>query len=57
MHKIIGFAPILLRLIVRADIDLPIRQATVIYLKNLILNYWEKASKDKQLDNALLVIF
>lgn len=41
VHKIIGFAPSLLQLVMTNDLEMPIRQAGVIYLKNLILHNWE----------------
>lgn len=40
IHKIIGFAPILLQVVMSAEIDMPVRQAGVIYLKNLITTNW-----------------
>ena len=43
VHKIIGFGPVLLQVIMSADVELPVRQAAVIYLKNMvsIINYIE----------------
>ena len=35
-----GFAPSLLRLVIRTDVEMPVRQAAAIYLKNNILAYW-----------------
>uniref|UniRef100_T1HBP5 Importin N-terminal domain-containing protein n=1 Tax=Rhodnius prolixus TaxID=13249 RepID=T1HBP5_RHOPR len=47
MKKIIGFAPSLLQLIMMSDIDMPIRQAGAIYLKNLTTQHWsEKEGMD-----------
>lgn len=40
LHKIIGFAPALLQVVMLGDLDMPVRQAGVIYLKNLITNQW-----------------
>ncbi|XP_024215607.1 importin-7 isoform X1 [Halyomorpha halys] len=40
VQKIIGFAPSLLQLVMMADIDMPVRQAGAIYLKNLITQFW-----------------
>ena len=40
MRKIIGFAPALLQVVMAQDIDMPVRQAGVIYLKNLVSQYW-----------------
>ncbi|XP_023028647.1 importin-7 msk [Leptinotarsa decemlineata] len=42
IHKIIGFAPSLLQIIMMADCDMPVRQAGAIYLKNLISNNWHE---------------
>ncbi|XP_055706961.1 importin-7 isoform X2 [Phlebotomus papatasi] len=41
IHKIIGFVPTLLRIVMQNDVDLPVRQAGVIYLKNLITQNWQ----------------
>lgn len=40
IHKIIGFAPSLLQVIMMNDCEMPIRQAGAIYLKNLISQNW-----------------
>lgn len=40
IHKIIGFAPSLLQIVMMPDCDMPVRQAGAIYLKNLISNNW-----------------
>ncbi|XP_046627722.1 importin-7 [Neodiprion virginianus] len=40
IHKIIGFAPSLLQVVMSAEVDMPVRQAGVIYLKNLITTNW-----------------
>lgn len=39
IHKIIGFAPTLLQVVMTAE-EMPVRQAGVIYLKNLITTNW-----------------
>ena len=36
VHKIIGFGPVLLQVIMSTDVELPVRQAAVIYLKNMV---------------------
>ncbi|CAH1099995.1 unnamed protein product [Psylliodes chrysocephalus] len=41
IHKIIGFAPSLLQVIMMSDCDMPVRQAGAIYLKNLISTNWQ----------------
>lgn len=40
VHKIIGFAPVLLQVVMTGEIDMPVRQAGVIYLKNMLTQYW-----------------
>ncbi|XP_069686580.1 importin-7 isoform X4 [Periplaneta americana] len=40
IHKIIGFAPSLLQVVMLSDVDMPVRQAGVIYLKNLVTQHW-----------------
>ncbi|KAL6429387.1 hypothetical protein ACFW04_008221 [Cataglyphis niger] len=40
IHKIIGFAPTLLQVVMSNEVDVPVRQAGVIYLKNLITSNW-----------------
>ncbi|XP_066138762.1 importin-7 isoform X2 [Euwallacea fornicatus] len=42
IHKIIGFAPALLQVVMMSDCDMPVRQAGAIYLKNLISNSWQE---------------
>nr|CAI5832904.1 unnamed protein product [Callosobruchus analis] len=41
IHKIIGFAPSLLQVVMTSDLDMPVRQAGAIYLKNLISTNWQ----------------
>lgn len=40
IHKIIGFAPSLLQVVMLSDVDMPVRQAGVICLKNLVTQHW-----------------
>nr|BAN20938.1 importin 7 [Riptortus pedestris] len=40
VQNIIGFAPSLLQLVMTTDIDMPVRQAGAIYLKNMITQNW-----------------
>ncbi|XP_078669832.1 importin-7-like isoform X1 [Branchiostoma floridae x Branchiostoma belcheri] len=42
MHKIIGFAPLLLQVVMTDQVAMPVRQAGVIYLKNMISQYWHE---------------
>ena len=40
VHKIIGFGPVLLQVIMSTEVELPVRQAAVIYLKNMVSVHW-----------------
>ncbi|XP_017479021.1 PREDICTED: importin-7 [Rhagoletis zephyria] len=40
IHKIIGFVPTILQIVMQSNVDQPVRQAGAIYLKNLITNSW-----------------
>lgn len=40
IHKIIGFAPTLLQVILANDVEIPVRQAGAVYLKNMITQSW-----------------
>lgn len=42
IHKIIGFAPSLLKVVMLTECDMPVRQAGAIYLKNLITQNWQE---------------
>ncbi|KAK4008612.1 importin-7 [Daphnia magna] len=42
VHKIIGFAPSLLQVVMATDMDMPVRQAGVIYLKNMVTQNWQE---------------
>ncbi|XP_033221606.1 importin-7 [Belonocnema kinseyi] len=50
IHKIIGFAPTLLQVVMMTEVDMPVRQAGVIYLKNLITSNWV----ERETENAPL---
>ncbi|CAG0918650.1 unnamed protein product [Notodromas monacha] len=47
VHKIIGFAPELLKIVMLADVPLPVRQAGAVYLKNEIGRHWPPPSEDE----------
>ncbi|XP_022334260.1 importin-7-like isoform X2 [Crassostrea virginica] len=47
VHKIIGFSPILLQAIMSDQVDMPVRQAGVIYLKNMVTQFWQDREADK----------
>lgn len=53
IHKIIGFAPSLLQVVMLQDVDMPVRQAGVIYLKNLISQHWA----DKEVEPTEILPF
>lgn len=40
IHKIIGFAPTILQIVMQNNLDQPVRQAGALYLKNLVNNSW-----------------
>ncbi|CAN0425651.1 LOW QUALITY PROTEIN: importin-7-like [Lethenteron reissneri] len=40
VHKIISFAPTLLQIVMSENLDMPVRQAGVIYLKNMVSQFW-----------------
>ncbi|KAK6191779.1 hypothetical protein SNE40_003377 [Patella caerulea] len=40
IHKIIGFSPVLLQLVMGDQIDMPVRQAGAIYMKNMVTQFW-----------------
>ncbi|KAH9285832.1 Importin-7 [Echinococcus granulosus] len=42
MHKIIGFAPTLLQIVLEQTLDLSVRQAGAVFLKNMILKSWRQ---------------
>lgn len=47
VHKIIGFSPILLQAIMSDQLDMPVRQAGVIYLKNMVTQFWQDREAEK----------
>ncbi|RXG69818.1 Importin-7 [Armadillidium vulgare] len=47
MEKIIGFTPALLQVVMINDLDMPIRQAGVIYLKNMVMQHWKDAEYEQ----------
>lgn len=46
MHKIIGFVPTLLQITMQNDVELPLRQAAAVYLKNAINTDWQEKESD-----------
>ena len=46
VHKIIGFGPVLLQVIMSGEVELPTRQAAVIYLKNMVSGSWVDREPD-----------
>ncbi|CAG7729688.1 unnamed protein product [Allacma fusca] len=47
VEKIIGVAPALLKIIMGPEIEMPIRQAGAIYLKNMVCNSWSEPDEDE----------
>jgi hypothetical protein len=46
LHKIIGFGPTVLQIVMGQEIELPVRQAAVIYLKNMVSTNWKEREPD-----------
>jgi len=46
LHKIIGFGPTVLQIVMQQDVELPVRQAAVIYLKNMVSTNWKEREPD-----------
>lgn len=46
VHKIIGFVPTLLQIVMQNDLEMPIRQAGAIYLKNLVTQSWQDREQE-----------
>lgn len=53
MHKIIEFAPTLLRIVMQNDVDMKNRLAGSIYLKNLIIQNWQ----DREVEAGAPIIY
>ncbi|KAL0851769.1 hypothetical protein ABMA28_000081 [Loxostege sticticalis] len=47
IHKIIGFAPSLLQVVMLNEVQIPVRQAGVVYLKNLITSGWQEKEPEE----------
>ena len=45
-QTIIGFGPILLQVVMSNEVELPVRQAAVIYLKNMVSGSWVDRQPD-----------
>ncbi|XP_076310776.1 importin-7 msk isoform X2 [Tachypleus tridentatus] len=52
-HKIIGFCSSLLQVVMMSNLDIPVRQAGVIYLKNLVAQHWA----EKEQEAGKLMVF
>lgn len=46
IQKIIGFPPTLLQIVMEKTLDLPVRQAACVYLKNMVTNNWQDPEVD-----------
>ncbi|XP_068617369.1 importin-7 [Battus philenor] len=47
IHKIIGFAPSLLQVVMLNDVQIPVRQAAVVYLKNMVMTGWQEKEPEE----------
>lgn len=47
MHKIFGFSPLLLQIVMSPEIQMPVRQAGSIYLKNMCTKWWKRDPNDE----------
>lgn len=59
IHKIIGFTPTLLEIVLDAQLETHVRQAAVIYLKNNVIKYWDSnqvVSENGQTDPSIFII-
>ncbi|CAH1785309.1 unnamed protein product [Owenia fusiformis] len=50
VHKIIGFGPVLLQVVMSNELKLPTRQAGVIYLKNMVAQFWQEREVENPSD-------
>ncbi|KAK3603195.1 hypothetical protein CHS0354_036118, partial [Potamilus streckersoni] len=50
VHKIIGFVPILLQVVMEEQLDMPVRQAGAIYLKNTVTQFWHEREAENPAD-------
>ncbi|GAB1598816.1 importin-7-like isoform X2 [Argonauta hians] len=51
VHKIAGFAPILMMQVVMSDdLEMPVRQAGVIYFKNMVMQFWHDREAEQVSD-------
>ncbi|KAH7978917.1 hypothetical protein HPB49_007427 [Dermacentor silvarum] len=48
VHKIIGFAPSLLQVVMTSSVNMPVCQAGAIYLKNLVVQFWQEKEPPPQ---------
>lgn len=59
IHKIIGFTPTLLEIVLDQNLEFHVRQAAVIYLKNNVIKFWDSnqlLTDNGQPDPSLFVI-
>lgn len=56
MHKMIGFAPTLLQIVLEPLVDLSIRQAGGVFLKNMILRSWKYKLNYEEADSTSFAI-
>ncbi|KRY79370.1 Importin-7 [Trichinella pseudospiralis] len=46
IKKIVGFTPLLLQILLTDDVEQPVRQAASIYLKNMVMTYWDESPSE-----------
>jgi len=46
LYKIIGFGPSVLQIVMSQELPTPVRQAAVIYLKNMVSSHWREREPD-----------
>ena len=59
MHNSVGFATTLLQLVMSEQVQMPVRQAGAIYLKNMVGQFWyeEKADKAPATESGVTTAF
>ncbi|XP_039266742.2 importin-7-like [Styela clava] len=55
MHKISGFAPLLLQIVMSEEIPMAVRQAGAIYMKNMCTKWWRKDPEDDESTDVFFI--
>ena len=56
VHNTVGFSSILLQLVMSDQVNMPIRQAGVIYLKNMVSQFWYEEKTEKPAETATFTL-